>query len=73
MDDGVKDQIEDNSADPSIRLTDAVHYLYHQSHWWHQLTWRDVIIKVKAVDIDLAEVIEQSGLVDNNQNMCLIM
>ncbi|XP_065918879.1 uncharacterized protein [Dysidea avara] len=70
---GVKNQIEDNSADPSIRLTDAVHYLYHQSHWWYQLTWHDVIIKVKAVDIDLAEVIEQSGLVDNNQNTCLIM
>ena len=75
MDDSIKDKIEDHSADPSIRLTDAVHYLYHQSHWWHRLTWHDVLVKVRRADSDLAEVIQESGLVDNsyNQNACVIL
>jgi len=35
IDDAIKEEITDNSADPVIRLLDTIHYLYHQSHWWH--------------------------------------
>ena len=70
LDDCTKNKIEDNSADPYIRLVDVLHYLHHQDS---ELTWHDIMGKVKVIDDDLAELIEQSGPVGRNWNMCSVM
>jgi len=54
--------IEGNSDEPFIRFADTVYYMYHLNAKWVHLTWQDIMAKVKTVDIDLAEVIEHSGL-----------
>ena len=72
IDDHTKYKIEDNSADSYIKLADTVHYLYHQSHWWDRLTWCDILVKVRGIDLDLAEVIEQSGLLDKHPMTILV-
>ena len=73
VDNGKKDEIENNSDDSYIRLVDTIHYLHHKNPPDHHLTWHNIMLKVNTVDCELASVIQESGLADNDTSRCLLM
>jgi len=53
----IKAKIEDNSEDPTHRLADVLHHLYHSDN---SITWEKFVPQIITIDEHLAEVIRNN-------------